>query len=229
MKRRILLFCGILAVVIYVATDIFAALRWEGYSYTDQTVSEFWAVDAPTTTLIMTSHPAFIILVIAFGLGLRMSAGSRRSLRIAGGLVIAIGIVDMLAPFAPMHQRQVLAAGSGTLTDTLHIVVGSLDVLLTLLIIGFGSSAFGRGFRFYSIATIALLLVFGALTGTAAPRLAANQPTPWLGIWERINIFGYMAWMVALAVGLLREQRTDTWPEAERRILEHQPAAGSLK
>jgi hypothetical protein len=177
----------------------------------------------------MTSHPAYILLVIAFGLGVRMSAGPRRGLRIAGGLMIAIAVVDMLAPFAPMHQRAVLAAGGGTLTDTLHIVVGSLDVLLTLLIIGFGASAFGRGFRLYSIATIVLLLVFGALTGMAAPRLAANQPTPWLGLWERINIFGYMAWTVALAVGMLWEKRPDTLPAAERRVVKHDQLAGSLK
>jgi hypothetical protein len=73
-----------------------------------------------------------------------------------------------------------------------------------LLAIGFGAAAFGKRFRLYSIATIALLLVFGALTGLEAPRIAANLPTPWVGVWERINIGVFLLWVVALAIALLR-------------------------
>jgi hypothetical protein len=42
------------------------------------------------------------------------------------------------------------------------------------------------------------------LTGVAGARLAANLPTPWLGVWERINIGAYMVWVVVLAIMLLR-------------------------
>lgn len=49
-----------------------------------------------------------------------------------------------------------------------------------------------------------LLLVGGALAGLDAPRLAANLPTPWMVVWERINIFAYMLWVVVLAIILLR-------------------------
>jgi uncharacterized membrane protein len=73
-----------------------------------------------------------------------------------------------------------------------------------LLAIGFGAAAFGKRFRLYSIATIALLVVSGALTGLEAPRIAANLPTPWVGVWERINIGVFLLWVVALAIALLR-------------------------
>jgi hypothetical protein len=42
------------------------------------------------------------------------------------------------------------------------------------------------------------------LTGLDASRLEANLPTPWMGVWERINIYAYMLWVVVLATALLR-------------------------
>jgi hypothetical protein len=60
--------------------------------------------------------------------------------------------------------------------------------------------------RLYSIATIAILLVFGALTTSDAPRVAANLPTPWVGLWERINIVAFLLWVVVLAVVIMRSR-----------------------
>jgi len=59
---------------------------------------------------------------------------------------------------------------------------------LFLCTIGFGAAAFGRWFRIYSIITLIVALVFGALTGMASTSVQANQPTPRLGVWQRINI-----------------------------------------
>jgi pimeloyl-ACP methyl ester carboxylesterase len=71
---------------------------------------------------------------------------------------------------------------------------------------GFASAAFGGRFRRYSIATIVVLFVFGALSFLSAPGVAANLPTPWLGVWERINVLGFMGWQAVLAIALLRPQ-----------------------
>lgn len=201
MGRKVLLICGILASTLYVVTDILAAMRWEGYSYTAQTVSELFAIEAPTRLFIVLRGLAYSVLLIAFGLGVR---GGKRGLRVAGGLLIGIGVVDLLGPFAPMHQRAALAAGEGTLTDTMHIILASIDLLFILLIIGFAASAFGKRFRLYSIATILMVGAFGALAGMDGPRVAANLPTPWVGITERISIFGFMLWLAVLAWALLR-------------------------
>ena len=56
----------------------------------------------------------------------------------------------------------------------------------------------------YTIVTVVILIVFGALTGTDASRVAANWPTPWVGLWERINIAAFLSWIVVLAVELWR-------------------------
>ena len=88
-----------------------------------------------------------------------------------------------------MHQREALARGEGSRTDTMHIIVTSVNSLLILLAIGFGSTAFGKSFRLYSIGTVLILLVTGGLTATQASRLEANLPTPWAGVSERITVW----------------------------------------
>ena len=143
------------------------------------------------------------MLISVFAWGVVRSAGDRRALRVVGGLLIAYGVICVVWPFAPMHLR-----GQGfTLTDTMHIAFAMLTVVLMLLAIGFGSAAFGKHFRVYSIATMVLLLGFGVMTTLDAPRVAADLPTPWVGLWERINIAVFLLWVVVLAVVLLRAQR----------------------
>ena len=95
--------------------------------------------------------------------------------------MVAYGVISLVWPFAPMHLR----GGEFTLTDTMHIALAMLTVLLMLLAIGIGAAAFGKRFRLYSIATIVILVGFGVLTGLDAPRVAANLPTPWVGVWDR--------------------------------------------
>ena len=103
-----------------------------------------------------------------------------------------------------MHQREVLAAGGATLTDTLHIVWTAVNGILTLLAMAFGAAAFGKHFRRYSIASMVILVLAEGLTALDAPRIDANLPTPWAGVSERLNIGGWLLWVVVLAVMLLR-------------------------
>jgi hypothetical protein len=49
-----------------------------------------------------------------------------------------------------------------------------------------------------------VLFVFGVLTFLDAPGIAKNQPTPLIGVWERINIGVFLLWVVVAAVALLR-------------------------
>ena len=202
MVRKLLLVCGILSSVLYVATTILGAMQWEGYSSTSQTVSELFAIDAPSTPLVVPLFLTYSILMFAFGLGVWRSAGQKRVLRVVAGLLIGkevLGFVGTL--FTPIHMRGV----EGTLTDTMHAILTGVGVLLFMFpALAFGATAFGKQFRLYTIGTILIFLVFGTLAGLDGPRLAANLPTPWMGVWERINIFGYMLWVVVLAIVLLR-------------------------
>lgn len=55
--------------LLYVTTDIPAAMVWEGYSYTTETISETFAIGAPTRPLVLLRNLAYSVLMIAFGLG----------------------------------------------------------------------------------------------------------------------------------------------------------------
>jgi hypothetical protein len=205
MARKFLVFCGVLASLLYIAMNIFIPPLYEGYNWVTQTVSELSAVGAPTRPLWFVLGIIYTLLVAAFGWGVFRSAGEKRSLRIVGILMFLHGVLGLT--WSPMHQREVLAAGGGTFTDTWHLVMATVTVLLMFLSIGFGAAAFGKAFRFYSIATIIVFIVFGVLTFVEAPNVDKNLSTPYIGLWERINIAAFMVWMLAFSAILLRLEK----------------------
>jgi hypothetical protein len=186
--------------------DLIASQLYDGYSYRDQTISELSAIGASTRAFWVPLGYVYSTLVLAFGLGVWMSAGDRRALRIIAVLAGAIGVIGFVGwPFAPMHQREVLAAGGGDLRDTMHLVISSVNSLIFLVSMVVGATALGRRFRLYSLAWLGLILVFGFLTWIGAQGVADNEPTPWLGVYERVAVIGSMFWYAVLAVVLLRE------------------------
>lgn len=201
----VLLSCGILAPLLYIAMLVFVPLGWEGYSSASRTVSELSAIGAPTRSVWYPLGVIYTLLVAAFGWGIWVSTRGNRRLRVVGGLLIASGVLGLFWP--PMHLREVLAAGGGTLSDTLHIVWTAASNLLTLVAMGFAAAAFGTRFRSYSVATMVLMVAFGVLTSVDAPRIQANLATPLVGVWERVIIAVWMLWLVVLAVKLLRRPR----------------------
>ena len=206
MRRDVLLGCGIVSSLLYVAANVAGARRWREYSSSSQTVSELSAIGAPSRPVVVPLLTAHGALLLPFGVGVRESAGGSRGLGVTGALLTALGASDLPAPFFPMHRREALARGEGSRTDTMHIVFTSLNSLLILLAIGTASTAFGRRFRLYSIGTIVVLLAAGGLTATQASRLEANLPTPWAGIAERVSIGGYLMWQAVLAGALMRSR-----------------------
>jgi hypothetical protein len=207
--RKALLVCGVASALLYAL--MIWGIRYEGYSLISQVPSELTAIGAPTQTLWARLGWIYTVLMTAFGIGVWKCAGGNHAVRIVGGLVLAHASLGLLWPFAPMHQRDVLAAGGGTFSDTMHVALGGVTVFLMFLTIGFGATAFGRWFRLCSIASIVVLLAFGGLTFLQAPHLQANLPTPWIGLWERINISVFLLWIVMLGAVLWR---TGTAPGA---------------
>jgi hypothetical protein len=202
--KRALLACGIGSPVVYVAANVVGALRGGGYSSVNQTVSELTAIDAPSRPFALPIFVVSDVLSLAFGTGVVASAGHNRPLRVAGGLLVGVGVANMISPFTPMHTREVLAAGGGTGIDKAHLAVLSATMLQIAGAMGFGAAAFGKGFRRFSVASLVTMLVTGGLGATQAGDLGANKPTPWGGVYERTSIGVYLLWMSVLAVVLLR-------------------------
>ena len=198
--RKALLVCGVVSSLLYAA--MIWGIRYEGYSPMSQVPSELTAIGAPTQALWARLGWFYTVLIAAFAIGVWRSAGGNRAVRVVGGLLLAYASLGLLWPFAAMHQREVLAAGRGTFSDTLHVALAAVTVFLMFLAIGVGATAFSKRFRLYSIATVVVLLAFGGLTFLEAPRLQMNLPTPWIGLWERINITVFLIWIGMLAAVL---------------------------
>ncbi len=208
-NARALVFCGVLMFAWYIAMDVIASLRYDGYSYTDQTISELSAIDAPTRGMWLAASTVYQAFAFAFAFGVLMVAGARRKVRAVGWILLAGAVLGLLWWFAPMHQREVLAVDGGTWQDTMHLALGGASSIVFFAMIGAGMFAFGRRFRRYSIVTVALMLVFGTLMNMDVQAVGDNEPTPWLGIWERITIEGAMLWQAVFAAVLLLNTRAE--------------------
>ena len=209
MVRKILLTCGIVSSAWYVITDVIGTLRYPGYRYTEQQFSELTAAGSPVRPLMVALNEfPYNVLVAAFARGVWTSATPNRAGRITGAMLLGYALSGMLTGVIfPMNTREALAAGEGTLRNAMHIPATMVMSLFILLAMGFGASLLGKRFRYYSYGTIAILVVFGVLASLQAGKMVANEPTPWMGIEERINIYAIMLWVAVLAIGLLRVQK----------------------
>jgi hypothetical protein len=203
-RRQALLACGVASSLWYMAINVLVPLQWPEYSVLHQTVSELSAVDAPTRSLWVAIVVPYVVLFAAFGAGVLASAGNNRALRVAGWLILFYCVFNAWWP--PMHGREVLAAGGATLSDTLHLVWAGVTTVLFLLTMACSAVAFPGRFRRYTVLGMVLLVLFGLLTSLAAPAVAHNLPTPWIGVWERIDVGVFLIWVAAFAV-LLRRRR----------------------
>lgn len=199
----VLLICGILSPAIYIGGDILAAGLYPGFSYTDQAVSELFAIGAPTSALVVTSFTISSTLLLFFALGVWRSARGRRSLRIVA-VMFALSALDALVlwNFFPMHMR----GDARTMTDTMHLVFAANPWVAVSLIAA--AVAFRNWFRWYTIGTFVAILALALYGFSFAPAVAANGPTPWMGLAERLGQYTHGVWEMALAGVLLRERRS---------------------
>jgi len=198
--NRVLIACGALSSLWYVAINIYVPMQYEGYDIASFTVSELSAIGAPTRKLWIALVVVYPLLFAAFGWGLLKSTQNNRALKTIGKLIIAYCIFNIYWP--PMHQR----GNQPTLTDALHIAWASVTVLFMIVMMVIGAFALKKSFRIFTIASLILLTVFGILTSTEAPNIPTNRPTPWIGVWERINIGIFMLWIMVLSITILRRQ-----------------------
>ena len=224
---QVLLGCGIVAPVWWAAMDVVGSLRYEGYSYIDQTISELGAEGAPIRDFMtVLSGIPYAVLMIAFGMGIWITAGERRAQRITAAVLIGEVVWGFVGGLAfPMATREVIAAGQETLRNQMHAWYGIGMPMLLALAIGFGSRLFGKRFRSFSYAAMLAMVVFGMLMGLQTSAMTANEPTPWLGVEERVTAYVPMLWLVVLAVGLLQAQGTVAPRQLEQPTMTQQPRA----
>ncbi|HTO73315.1 MAG TPA: DUF998 domain-containing protein [Gemmatimonadales bacterium] len=204
MNSRLLLHCGWASALYYAAITALVPLQWAEYRSRTQTISEISAIGAPTRTLWLVLAAVYTVLTLLFAWGLLRAAAQRPSLRFAGLFLLIFGLLGLVWPLAPMHLRETIATGGGTLTDKVHIGLGLVSVLLMLAAVALTASAFGGMFRVFSWGSVLLIVLFGALTGKEAPGISSNSPTPWIGLWERASLGIFLLWVAVLSGQVLR-------------------------
>jgi hypothetical membrane protein len=192
---------GIAAVVVYVIGDLLSALLYNGYSYLDQAISELSAFGSPVRPLMVTVILIHGLLVLAFGVGV-LRASSRRSLSWVGGLLIAIGVLGF-----PNHTVWAMSSRDmeGGFNDTMHIMLSAVFSVLVVAAMALSAVAYRGWFRLYAFATIAVVVGFGMAASFAIQGIEQND-TPWTGGFERINAYAYFAWLMVLAVTVMRRE-----------------------
>ena len=179
-----------------------APLRHPGYhNFTSQMVSELMAVGAPTRHLLIWLFTPYNLLVFAFAAGVWASAQGRRSVRLTAAALVGYGVVSngraILLPDG-LARNGGLAAGRSAHRGHVR------DVDLDRRRDGVRSLRARKAVPLYSLATIAIVVVFGTLAGLLARPMPGS--TPGLGLAERVNIYATMLWMASLAASLWRPQ-----------------------
>jgi hypothetical protein len=198
LAKQALLSAGIATGVLYVGTDMLAVSLYPGYSFASQTVSELFAIGAPTGGLVVPLFTLSSLALLAFAFGV-WSVSTGRALR-ACAIMLAFNALDtlLLWNLFPMHMRGV----APTFTDTMHAIL-AVNPFVALSVI-FGAIAVSGWFRLYSIATISIMLGMAVLSFQYLPAFIANEPTPWMGFAERASQYVNLLWEALLAVALLQ-------------------------
>jgi hypothetical membrane protein len=211
--NKVLLRAGIAAAVVYVIGDLLSGFLYDGYSFIDQAISELSAFGSPVRPLMVTVILIHGVLLLALGVGVHR-ASYRRSLSWVGGLLIAIGVVGF-----PTHTVWAMSSrgmGAG-FNDTMHIILSAVFSALVIAAMALSAVAYPGWFRLYALATIAVLVGFGMAASVAIQGIEQND-TPWAGGFERINAYAYFAWLIVLAVTVMRREAPETRSRGERGV-----------
>jgi len=151
-------------------------MLYDGYSYRDQWISELSAFGSPVRPLMVTAILLHGLLLVAFGVRIRRVA-DRKSLRWIGLLLIEAGVIGL-----PTHS--VLAVSFRWMTDgfndMMHASLSLAFGLVVFVAVALSAVAYRGWFRLYAIATIPILVGFGAASSVAIQGIEQNF-TPWAG------------------------------------------------
>jgi hypothetical protein len=195
--------CGIAGAALYPLADILATLRYPGFSYRDQAVSELFAIGAPTSEFLVPLFTISSVGILLFAFGIWMSAHGRRIVHVMA-VMMALNALDALVlwNFFPMHMR----GEEPTFTDLMHGLLAIDPFLLVAVILA--AIAFPGRFRVYTIASILLTTALALTSIRYVPAVIANEPTPWMGAAERAGQYITNVWYAVLAIMLMRLPHT---------------------
>ena len=173
-----------------------------GYSHIAQYISELIEAGAPNKAILDPLFAIYNILTIAFGIGLflyirEQSDNRRKMVGTIGTLVlVAEGIFGFVTVFFPQDP----IGSAATSTGSMHILLASLSSLTTmatmfLLALWFRVIPTLRRYALYSSISLTIVAMYGGLAAWTI-----THPGPVNGLIERITIFGFIQWLLVIAL-----------------------------
>ncbi|WP_457948735.1 DUF998 domain-containing protein [Pseudarthrobacter sp. alpha12b] len=194
---------GPLSSLLYVVfTDGIAASQWAGYRRTEQMVSELFAVGSPGRDVLVPFTWIYTILFTAFGVGVWTAVRGNRALRIAGGLLTAYGLWNIMGALFPLRLGD-------DASIPMRIVATNVQLALMVAAMCFVAAGFHGPMRIYSVVSLAMSALMGMVAFMAAP-----GPNLVLGVGERISIGAFLLWVAVLAAVLWKRPTATDSKEA---------------
>jgi len=206
MFRKVLIYCGIAAPVLYVATAIIGAALRPDYSHIVNAISELLSNGAPNKAVLDIVFNIYNALLLAFAIGaFLVLKNSPRISRVAMGILIGIQVLSFSWGFFPMDPLGAEATFAGTMHNVLGGIVAFATIIMPLLTgLGFRYTDDFKRYATFSFIASAIIFVSG-LTGV----ILAGQGYLVFGLFERITIGTYEVWIFVTALNLLKIMRIE--------------------
>jgi hypothetical membrane protein len=201
MFRKVFIYCGIVAPVLYVITTIVGAALRNDYSHIVNAISELISNGAPNKAILDVVFNIYNALLLAFAVGAYIALkNAPRLCRISMGIFIVVQVLSFSWGFFPMDPMGTEATFAGTMHNILGGVVALVTIIMPLLMgLGLRQLDGFQSYAKYSFISSAIIFVSG-LTGV----ILAGQGVQLFGLFERITIGSYEAWIFVTALNLLK-------------------------
>lgn len=207
MTRRVLLFAGLAASVVYLTTVVVGGFITPGYSHTADLISSLIQSGAAGKALLDPPFLVYNALLVAFAVGLlgevsRMPGTRPRAGRVGALSIVVVGLSGMMMFWFPQDPVGTPVSTRGAV----HLVLAAVASLATMLAMGtvarwWGGRQEGKAFSRFSYVALALVFVAGYLAAAAAARLH-----PLTGLIERFTIGAFIVWLGTAAWVLASEK-----------------------
>ena len=204
MKKPLLNRLGLLGVVSllsYTAAVIFSPLKYNGYNWMAQAVSDLSAVSAPSRELWNQLSALYVPCGIVSVMAVCVYAGGKLNKALRTGIFLFAAMQWISAVGYAMFPLTQAGTPSG-FQNVMHLLVTAAVVLLSIA--SLGMIAVGglrnrccRSLSLWALAALALMLVGGIGSGLV--------PGEYFGIPERFSVFSAVGFNAVLGIYLYRE------------------------
>ncbi len=201
--KRICLFTGISAPLLYAFTVILGGILWSDYNHFSDAISELTATEAPYRLPLNILFSISLVLATLFAVTAFLFVGrfGNRLLKAGMTILIAITVLSFLWAFFPMDPRGEEITVRGMVHLILAGIVSPMTIISPILVgLGFRKIQVFRGYAVYSLISATLILVTGLMAV-----LSVQSNVAYLGLFERLTIGSYQQWMGISALVFYRQ------------------------